>query len=494
MTTTTTTMTTRTNNFKPVVVNLAQENSCLVVQSSSSSSSSSTFTLNIFDLPDEIILYIFSTKRQEEMDESLNVGELNNDNDDQQQSLIISVSSIIQFSSTCKCFYTLFQDERFWMKLYKNRFQFNSTIDMDNLCLNLNQPNNNNNNSDNQNVIWKNRFKNRTDPWDMTKVMTRKEIVGSHQLGVTALTVDDTFLYSGSHDTSIKLYDMGRLEPIHTLTGHAYTIWALKSNGSNRLYSGSNDQTIRVWNLKLLKDNITDLIQENEIEKEKEKYLDETLTTPPFSSSNSTSPIIISKPSPYCKKVIETNTKVFSIELKDRALFYSNGESISVLNNKTFDRMAELNGHLGGVNTMTVHGHHLLTGSNDKTVRVWDTNTMQCVTTREDPMARILSLAIVDQNTLATGSNLYHIRLWDLRSREVMNTIANAHKWEVWQLHMCGDVLFSGSFDHTIKTWDLRNLVQTKSLTGHRSYIHALTSSSFHLFSGSADKSIKVWN
>ncbi|EFA76777.1 hypothetical protein PPL_09528 [Heterostelium album PN500] len=103
---------------------------------------------------------------------------------------------------------------------------------------------------------------------------------------------------------------------------------------------------------------------------------------------------------------------------------------------------------------------------------------------------RLDEIEPVDRQT--TGTDYVHINLWDIRENDQVRIIKNAHKWEVWQLNMCGGYLFSGSFDHTIKTWDLRTFQNQRTITGHRSYIHALTSSSFHLFSGSADKFIKV--
>jgi len=233
------------------------------------------------------------------------------------------------------------------------------------------------------------------------------------------------------------------------LSGHKYTIWALKSDGKKYLYSGSNDQTLRVWDLKR---NI-------------------------------------------CKSVIKDTNKIFSIALSDKLLFSTSGNDIKVYDKKDLQQLSLLSGHTGGVNKIFVSDHKLFSGSSDRSVKVWDLHKMSCLTTKsDDTTSKVLSMTMIDENTLATGSQNCQIKIWDLRCDLPVQCLTNVHKWDVWQLEMCGGYLFSGSFDHSIKIWDPRNFQNLKSIHGHRSYIHALTSSSFHLFSGSADKHIRVWS
>eukprot|EP01133_Synstelium_polycarpum_P013860 gene13860-16344_t len=298
-------------------------------------------------------------------------------------------------------------------------------------------------------VVWRKRYFARQHPWPVNRIAVNTEIKGAHALGVTSLEVDNNYLFSGSHDSSITMYSIDSLRPVHSFYGHTYSIWALKSDGK-RLYSGSNDHTIRVWDLR--------------------KKISKSIHT-------------------------THDTKIFSLALKDNVLISAGDEVIKVWNKKGMKVIQELRAHTRGVNTTTVHGHHLVSGSSDKTVRVWDLNTMQNVTTIDGASSGgVLSMALIDANTLATGSNTCHITICDIRDNLNRTVIQNAHRWDVWQLNMCGGHLFSGSFDHTIKTWDLRNYSNQMTITGHRGYIHALTSSTFNLFSGSADKSIRVYS
>ncbi len=55
-------------------------------------------------------------------------------------------------------------------------------------------------------------------------------------------------LFSGSNDTTIRIWDAVNCSLIHTLTGH--TDWVLSvafSPDSLRIVSGSDDETIRIW-------------------------------------------------------------------------------------------------------------------------------------------------------------------------------------------------------------------------------------------------------
>ncbi len=55
---------------------------------------------------------------------------------------------------------------------------------------------------------------------------------------------------SGSHDETIKLWDITSGQLIKTLTGHmSYVYWSVDLLNSQTLVSGSWDQTIKLWNL-----------------------------------------------------------------------------------------------------------------------------------------------------------------------------------------------------------------------------------------------------
>jgi len=75
--------------------------------------------------------------------------------------------------------------------------------------------------------------------------------LSGHTFGVSALAIQDSKLYSGSADNTIKVWsleagDFGREIP--TLSGHTNAVAALAIHDS-KLYSGSYDQSIKVWSV-----------------------------------------------------------------------------------------------------------------------------------------------------------------------------------------------------------------------------------------------------
>jgi WD40 repeat protein len=63
--------------------------------------------------------------------------------------------------------------------------------------------------------------------------------------GVTSLAFDGEFLFSGSHDTKIKVWNRN-YEVIQELEGHKFTVWAVTAT-KDTLFSGAADGTIREW-------------------------------------------------------------------------------------------------------------------------------------------------------------------------------------------------------------------------------------------------------
>jgi len=77
-------------------------------------------------------------------------------------------------------------------------------------------------------------------------------ILSGHTNSVRSLTfsLDGTSLVSGSHDNTVKLWDMQTGGVVKTFSGHTSTVWSV-SNSVNHttIASGSNDKTIRLWDI-----------------------------------------------------------------------------------------------------------------------------------------------------------------------------------------------------------------------------------------------------
>ncbi|MEQ9623310.1 hypothetical protein [Coleofasciculus chthonoplastes] len=102
-----------------------------------------------------------------------------------------------------------------------------------------------------------------------------------------------------------------------------------------------------------------------------------------------------------------------------------------------------------------------------------------------------------DQTILASASGDQTIRLWDGYTGEFQRSL-NGHSNIVWSVAISpdGKTLVSGSADQTIRIWSLSRYQQTQILTGHSKWVTsvAISPEGKSMASGSADGTVKLWN
>ena len=124
--------------------------------------------------------------------------------------------------------------------------------------------------------------------------------------------------------------------------------------------------------------------------------------------------------------------------------------------------MEPLRGHTDRVNSVAFShdGKHIVSGSSDQTIRVWDVNTGETVVgPLQGHTQTVNSVAISpDDKHIVSGSSDQTIRVWNAETGELVvgplkghihsvNCVAFSHN---------GKCIISGSYDQTIRVWDAK--------------------------------------
>ncbi|OJJ98902.1 hypothetical protein ASPACDRAFT_121692 [Aspergillus aculeatus ATCC 16872] len=159
-----------------------------------------------------------------------------------------------------------------------------------------------------------------------------------------------------------------------------------------------------------------------------------------------------------------------------------------------------LEGHSSFVHSVAFapDGRTLASGSDDNTVKLWDTATGIERRTLTGHSNSVFSVVVSpDGRTLASGSGDDTIKLWNTATGIEQHTLTG-HSSSVSSVAFSPDgrTLASGSHDNTVKLWNTVAGVEQRTLTGHSNLVFSVVFSPNGriLASGSWDNTIKLWN
>jgi tricorn protease-like protein len=162
--------------------------------------------------------------------------------------------------------------------------------------------------------------------------------------------------------------------------------------------------------------------------------------------------------------------------------------------------VSKLEGHTDEVNSVAFSpdGRHIVSGSRDNTVRIWDALVGKEISRLEGHTNSVMSVTFSpDGRHVVSGSCDKTVRIWDaLAGREVRKL--KGHTDSVWFVAISPDGrhVVSGSGDYTVRIWDALAGKEVSRLEGHTDLVRSVVFSpdSRHIVSGSYDKTVRIWD
>ncbi|GAB0100988.1 F-box/WD repeat-containing protein 7 [Sergentomyia squamirostris] len=243
--------------------------------------------------------------------------------------------------------------------------------------------------------------------WRSRPVREPKVLKGHDDHVITCLQFCGNRIVSGSDDNTLKVWSAITGKCLRTLVGHTGGVWSSQMS-ANIIISGSTDRTLKVWNA-------------------------------------------------------------------------DTGQCIHTLY-----------GHTSTVRCMHLHGNKVVSGSRDATLRVWDVTRGICLHILVGHMAAVRCVQY-DGKLVVSGAYDYMVKVWNPEKAECLHTL-QGHSNRVYSLQFDGIHVVSGSLDTSIRVWDAETGSCKHTLMGHQSLTSGMELRQNILVSGNADSTVKVWD
>ncbi|CAO0793058.1 unnamed protein product [Mucor circinelloides] len=109
----------------------------------------------------------------------------------------------------------------------------------------------------------------------------------------------------------------------------------------------------------------------------------------------------------------------------------------------------------------------------------------------------IYCLAWIDQDTLVSGSRDKTLKVWNIKTNQCIRTVENEHDGSILCMRVNKDrsILLTGSSDATCTIWSLPDLAPIRKLRGHgHSVLDVCFVNSNRIVTASRDHTLRLWN
>lgn len=315
-----------------------------------------------------------------------------------------------------------------------------------------------------------------------------------------AFNKDGTILATGSHDQTIKLWNVQTGDFMKSLENAKRVYTLAFSQSDDTLASGGDEKVIKLWNIKdgnyrILEGHLTWIGALAFGQNRKSEIL----------ASGSDDGIVKTWNVGFSGECIHSFTASqrgihsLAFDPEDKVLAIGSSESaVKLWDLKNSECLPDLEGHTDWIRSVSFNESGLLaSGSNDGAIRLWNLETQTCFSVLKGHTTRVWSVAFSnDQKTLASGSDDRTIKLWNVETHECTKTFWGKSRG-LWSIAFSANnqTLYCGSDDSLIQSWNIQS-PENKAFPGHKGRVRAvaLSEQTQLLASGSDDTTIQLWS
>lgn len=300
------------------------------------------------------------------------------------------------------------------------------------------------------------------------------------------MSADGDKIYSGSWDGTIKIWDISSGLCLQTLNGHKDAITCVIVDG-DYIYSSSVDRTVRVWLLKTGAEVLK--LEKHTASVNHIVIIGERL----FSCSADSSIIAWDKKTGDHKDTFLGHTDTVRYLANINGELFSSGDDEKIL--KWHPYKGEVEQTLKGsvfAYGVAITENYIYYGSRE-TLNILDRRTG---VVKEFQTEHTIYWCCYNKakDELYLGTEGGFLRIWRLRGTKAIQSF-RGHKAGVLCIRLDGDLLYSGSEDRTLKVWDTRTFKLVGELTAKN--IHPISCIDVvidRIFAGTKEKKVYVWD
>ena len=312
-----------------------------------------------------------------------------------------------------------------------------------------------------------------------------------------AFSLDGRVLASGSNDQTIKLWDVASGLELRTLRGHSATVMSVAFSPDGRiLASGSDDHTIKLWDVANGRELRT-------LRGHSERVISVAFSPDGrvlASGSYDQTIKLWDVASGRALRTLRGGYGFAAFSPDGRVLVSgSYGEAIKLWDVASGRELRTLRGGWGFA-AFSPDGRFLASGSSTRgmtedAIKLWDVASGRELRTLRG--GKDFVAFSPDRRILASGSADNTIKLWDVANGRILRTL-RGHSEQIYSVAFSPDgrILASGRLDNTIKLWDVASGRELRTLRGHSDWVVSVAFSPDGriLASGSVDNAIKLWD